>query len=131
MDMRTQGTAMKTILIVEDDTAIGEVLIQVLSQETPHQSVLVPNGFQALDIVRKLIPDLLLLDYRLPGMNGLELYDRLHATKGPEHIPTIMLSAYLPQREIKQRKIVGMHKPFELDILLDKIEELLSATMKR
>ena len=57
-------------------------------------------------------------------MNGIELYDRLHAIKELEHVPAMMVSAYLPEREVQERKIVGMYKPFDLSKLLDAIEML-------
>ena len=62
-------------------------------QETFHQPLLVTNGFQTLQVIHDITPDLSLLDYHLPGMNGLELYNHLHAVKGLEEVPTIMVSA--------------------------------------
>jgi CheY-like chemotaxis protein len=116
----------KTILIVEDDTFISEVLVLVIAQETPYQPVYVPDAFQALITINDVKPDLFLLDYHLPHMNGIELYDRLHVTQGLEHVRAIMISANLPQQEIKQRQIVGIRKPFGLDDLLDTIEKVLA-----
>src|SRR5947209_7789066 len=92
MVLEAKCTAEKTILIVEDDAAIGELLRLFLSEETPHQAILAFDAFQALNIIKDITPNLFLLDYRLPRMNGKELYDRLHATKGLEHIPAIMTS---------------------------------------
>lgn len=116
---------MKTILTVEDDTDIGALLVTVISQETPYQSFLAADGFQALNLIRNIHPDLLLLDYSLPGMNGLELYDKLHAMQGLETVPCIMISANLPTREIKKRPIIGLSKPLELDELLGMITQML------
>ncbi len=72
-------------------------------------------------VVREIKPDLFLLDYHLPSMDGIELYDHLHATKGLEQIPAILLSANLPRKELEKRKMVGVRKPFELDTLLNTI----------
>lgn len=116
----------KTILIVEDDTFISEILVLVISQETPYHPLFVPDAFQALIAVNDIKPDLFLLDYLLPRMNGIELYDRLHATLGLEHVQAIMISANLPQQEIKQRQIIGIRKPFGLDDLLNTIEKLMA-----
>lgn len=116
----------KTILIVEDDRFISEVLVLVITQETRYQPVHVPDAFQALMTINDVKPDLFLLDYHLPIMNGIELYDRLHTTQGLEHVRAIMISANLPQQEIKQRQIVGIRKPFGLDDLLDTIEKVLA-----
>ncbi len=113
------------MLIVEDDKSIGFVLAEFISQETPYHALVVTNGPDALQAVRAMRPNLLLLDYRLPGMNGIELYDHLQCVEGREGIPVILMSASLPYQEIAQRHIVGMEKPFDLDDLLQTIEQLI------
>ena len=119
-------TSIKTILVVEDDADIGSFLVQAISQETTHHALLVTDGFQALKTVHDLKPNLLIIDYQLPHMNGVELYDQLTAQRGLGALPTIIMSARLPAQEIAKRKIVGMKKPFELQELLDSIEKLLA-----
>jgi CheY-like chemotaxis protein len=121
-----ERTTHKTILVVEDDNSIGDLLVDVLSQETPYKPVLVTDGFQALEAVTTMKPNLFITDYRLPYMNGIELYDRLHATKELENVPVLLISAYPPTREIQKRKLISMSKPFELDDLLDTVERLLA-----
>jgi CheY-like chemotaxis protein len=117
---------MKTILITEDDAAVGELLVQVISQETPHRAILVADSSRAFTMIEHVRPDLFLLDYRLPGMNGIELYDRLHATEGLENIPAILLTAGVLEHDFRRRRLVGMSKPVDLNKLLDLIEELLA-----
>ena len=117
---------VKSILVVEDDVGIGSFLTQAISQETPHQAMLVTDGFQALNAIRSIKPSLFILDYQLPRMNGIELYDKLHATQGLEDIPAILISARLPKQDIEKRKILGMSKPLELDEFLYTIEVLLA-----
>ncbi|HLJ34589.1 MAG TPA: response regulator [Ktedonobacteraceae bacterium] len=119
------NSTVKTVLVVEDDTGIGTFLIQAIQQETHHQAMLVTDGFQALKAVANIKPELFILDYQLPRMNGIELYDRLHAIQGMEHIPAIIVSARLPRYEIEKRKIIGISKPLELDDFLQTIERLL------
>lgn len=120
------NTSVKTVLVVEDDTGIGTFLIQAISQETSHQAMLVTDGFQALKAVTGIKPNLFILDYHLPKMNGIELYDQLHATKGLEKVPAIVISAWLPRVELEKRSILGMNKPLELDEFLQTIEDLLA-----
>jgi DNA-binding response OmpR family regulator len=115
----------KTILVVEDDRDIGEFLDLALTQETPYHTLLVADGFQALTVVRAITPALFLLDYQLPRMTGIQVYDRLHAITGLERVPTILMSANLPRHELHKRQIVGLIKPFELDELLRLIHELV------
>lgn len=121
-----EDSAVKTVLVVEDDSSIGNFLVQAISQETSHHALLVADGFQALKAVKSLKPSLFILDYQLPKMDGIELYDQLHATEGLEAIPAIVISARLPKQEIAKRKIMAMNKPLELDDFLNAIEKLLS-----
>jgi DNA-binding response OmpR family regulator len=116
---------VKTVLVVEDDTGIGSFLVQAITQETLHHAMLVTDGLQAIKAVSNIKPSLLILDYQLPHMNGIEIYDHLHATKGLEDVPAIMISARLPRKEIAKRNIVAMSKPLELDDFLQAIEKLL------
>jgi len=119
-------TGVRTILVVEDDEDLGEFLVQAIRQETPHQVLHVTDGFKALKAVRSLRPDLLLLDYRLPGMNGIELYDRLHLLDESTDIPAIMLSTNFPIHEAQKRQMMCLKKPIDLDTLLHALEKLLA-----
>ena len=115
------------ILVIEDDDSIGTFLVEALSQETPYKAMLVTDGFQALQLVRIVKPSLVITDYRLPNMNGLELYDMLKSMHPLKDTPTIIMSAHLPMQEVRKRNLVGLNKPFELDDLLNTVERLLSA----
>ncbi len=121
-------TEVKTVFIVEDDEAIGELLVQAIEQETSYQAVLASDGFQALKMLRTVKPDLLILDYGLPDMNGLEFYDTIHAVKALKHLPVLIVSAETVriQKEIKARQLSQLQKPFELTSLLQAIERLFS-----
>ncbi|MBO0781502.1 MAG: response regulator [Ktedonobacteraceae bacterium] len=121
-----ERSAVKTVLLVEDDTSIGEVLVQAITQETPYMALLVGDGFEALNIVKGIKPHLFILDYQLPRMNGIELYDHLHNMQSLESIPAIMMSARLPYRELDRRNILGMNKPIDLDEFLLAIDNLLA-----
>jgi DNA-binding response OmpR family regulator len=120
-----QQRQQRTILIVEDDEAIGAFLMETIAQETPYRFVLATHSQQALELAQEIRPILFILNYHLPGMNGIQLYDRLHAIQELAHVPAIMISAVLPEREVKKRKIAGITKPFDLSLLLETIEQLL------
>jgi CheY-like chemotaxis protein len=115
----------KTILVVEDDAFIGELLTLAISQETPFKALVVPDGFEALQLVHEYKPSLFILDYHLPDMNGIALYDRLHALKELASTPALLISANLPNRELAKRQLTGMRKPFDLNLLLETIERLV------
>ena len=116
----------QVVLVVEDEEMISDFIVRLLEQETPYKALSVSNAIQALEIVNIIKPDLFMLDYQLPGINGLELFDRLHARKGLEAVPALMFSANaLPQKALRERDITFLMKPFELDDLLQTIETLL------
>ena len=124
--MINELSTVKTVLLVEDDAAIAELLVQIIVQETPFQVFAVPDGPQALDVVKNIKPNLLLLDYWLPTMHGIELYDRLCAMNEMTQVPTIMLSVNPPVEEIKKRRIISIRKPFDVDQLLQTIQTLIT-----
>jgi CheY-like chemotaxis protein len=66
------------------------------------------------------------LDYQLPSMNGIELYDHLHPTRERAALLAIMLSAHLPIQELEKRKMVGLEKLIELSVLLEAVEQALA-----
>ena len=117
--------SLHTVMIVEDDVHIGAFLVEAITGETPYHALLVANGIEALETIKHLRPSLIILDYHLPGIDGLELYDRVHAMPEMQQIPAIMMSARLPQRELEQREIVGINKPFDLDDFLEQVKSLL------
>ena len=120
------NTIVKTILVVEDDYMIGSLLVETITQETPHHALLATNSSQALQMVHECKPSLFLFDYRLPHINGLELYDQLHTTKELEDVPALLISASFPFEEASKRNIMLIQKPFELDDLLRNIERLIA-----
>jgi DNA-binding response OmpR family regulator len=123
-----QASPGQTILLVEDDEDIGVFVTQVLTDETPYEALHVTDATSALKIVDSIKPGLFILDYRLPGMNGIELSDRLHSIEGLETVPTMMISANnLPRQELQQRHITYLKKPFDLSLLLGTVEQLLTA----
>jgi CheY-like chemotaxis protein len=116
----------KVILVVEDDRDIGEVLVEAITHESPYQVMLATDGLDALRMVEGIKPGLFVLDYQLPGMNGIELYDRLRAIEALADVPALMMSARLPCHELEKRKIVGMNKPIDLDEFLQTLDQLLA-----
>jgi CheY-like chemotaxis protein len=120
----------KVILVVEDDDTIRE-LVQLTLMEEEHNAVLcAAHGYEALELVRTTTPDVFLLDYQLPSMTGIQLYDKLHAMQGFQHIPGIIMSANLPLSELERRDLLGLYKPFDLDELLLIVQEALEISSR-
>ena len=118
--------SVKTILVVEDDENIGELIVEAFVQETPYQAMLATDGKQALKIVQNVKPNVLLLDNNLPDMKGIELYDQIQVERELENVPVLLMSANVPVQEVKKRNLFCLNKPFELNDLLQTIENLLT-----
>ncbi|HEX4985845.1 MAG TPA: phosphate regulon transcriptional regulator PhoB [Burkholderiales bacterium] len=92
-----------TILVVEDEPAIQELIAYNLKQ-AGHQPLRADNAEQAANLVANALPDLVLLDWMLPGQSGIEFARRLRADKRTRTIPIIMLTA----RSDEQDKLQGL-----------------------
>jgi DNA-binding response OmpR family regulator len=123
---KQSDTSVKSVLIVEDDPDIGPFLVESIMLETPYQAMLVTDAYKALKTITYLKPNLFILDYRIPYLNGLELCDRIRQIDGFKDVPVIMVSAQLPGQEVAKRRIVGMHKPLDLNEFLDTVERLMA-----
>ncbi|HTK09094.1 MAG TPA: response regulator [Ktedonobacteraceae bacterium] len=129
--VRGEEQKEKTILVVEDDEELGELILEALYQAgrytgTYYRILMAMDGLEALELSRHALPDLFLLDYFLPRMNGLDLYDRLQAIEQLHGVPTIFMSANPPLKELKRRNVLSLRKPFHLHELLYTIEWLLA-----
>ncbi len=92
-----------TILVVEDEPAIQELIAYNLKQ-AGHQPLRADNAEQAIALVGNALPDLVILDWMLPGLTGIEFARRLRADKRTRSIPIIMLTA----RSDEQDKLQGL-----------------------
>ncbi len=125
----TKQSSLKTILVIDDDDTITEFLTLTMSSEIPLVALVFVNGYEALQALKDIVPDLILLDYHLPEIDGLAFYDLLRSIKGQEETPVVFLSASTPldsMNEIGQREVVLVEKPFELNDLLDVIQYTLT-----
>ncbi len=106
-----------TILLVEDEPAIQELIAYNLHQ-AGHQLLKADSAEQAFSMVQRELPDLVLLDWMLPGVSGVEFARRLRGDRRTRDVPIIMLTA----RSDEQDKLTGLDtgaddyitKPFSL-----------------
>ncbi|RMD76052.1 MAG: response regulator, partial [Chloroflexi bacterium] len=80
------------VLVVDDDPNVRPVLVRILQR---HQMRVLSagDGAEALDLVQHARPDAILLDLRMPGMDGLEVLQRLQANPTTSTIPVVVLTA--------------------------------------
>ncbi|HEX9180295.1 MAG TPA: phosphate regulon transcriptional regulator PhoB [Burkholderiales bacterium] len=117
-----------TILVVEDEPAIQELIAYNL-QLAGHLALRADNAEQALALVHEALPDVILLDWMLPGASGIELARRLRSEERTRDIPIIMLTARSDERD----KVLGLEtgaddyvtKPFSPRELLARIKAVL------
>ena len=117
-----------SILIVEDEPAISE-LISVNLQHAGHYPIRAYNAEQALTLISDVLPDLVLLDWMLPGKSGVTFARELRANERTKHVPIIMLTA----RSDEQDKVMGLEigaddyvtKPFSPKELMARIKAVL------
>lgn len=126
MQQNQQANQQKTILLIEDHAIFRMIIKRAIEQDTSHRVVYMPDGSAIHEVIEEYKPHLLVLDYELPGKNGIELYDLVRTIKGCEHIPTIMISADLPKQEMAQRNIFGLEKPCRTRELVEAVERLLA-----
>lgn len=130
MSLNTQIDTSPIILIVEDDHSIGEVISTIIVQETSYQSCIVETGHDAWRLLQTFKPEAIILDYRLPDMTGIDLYDRLQTRSDLQRIPVVLTSASDHQDEVEQRALLTLEKPFDIDDLLDAIRRCLFTQMQ-
>ena len=123
----TDQLAKKVIFVVDDEVEIGLLITDLIHQHTPHQAHHHLTGSQALQAATTHTPHLLILDFDLPDMSGLELHDKLHMLEHLRNVPTLLISAIKPPlHEIRKRTITFLSKPFDLMELLHTITKLLA-----
>ncbi len=121
---------MKHILVVDDainDLKCAEEILSDIYQVTTAQ-----NGENAFFLLKKYIPDLILLDIDMPGMNGYEVMGRLKQDEAFSEIPVVFLIDGSDQEsEIKGLKMGAMDfvkKPFEPELMRSRIDKILKLT---
>ena len=118
--------AIKAIVIVEDDATIAEFMKEALSTENGYTVATVGDGAEALDLMAQVTTDLVILDYGLPGLSGIDVYDHLRARLDRTMPAVLFVSASLPHDELAARGVTDfLAKPFELDALLQRVATLL------
>ena len=121
---------MKTILVVEDTPVVSMLVTHTILHSTTYFVISVQSCSEALEVTLYIKPDLFLLDYFLPIMNGIELYDQLHARHALSDVPAAILITLTEQsqvhEQIEQRGLYFMEKPVQFPAFLHLIENLLA-----
>jgi two-component system, OmpR family, phosphate regulon response regulator PhoB len=117
-----------TVLVVEDELAIQELIAYTLKQ-AGHQPLRASTAEHAMQLIQSAVPDVVLLDWMLPGLSGIELIRRLRTRPETRQLPVIMLTARGEEGERVRGLATGADdyivKPFSVPELLARIRALL------
>lgn len=111
---------MDRILVAEDDSDVQEILKTILGKEGYEVNV-AGTGREAFILAKESNPDLILTDFLMPGMNGVELCESLKKEPNTKDIPVIMVTAYPSEKEkgLSAGAVDFVTKPIEkIDLLL-------------
>jgi CheY-like chemotaxis protein len=116
------------VLIVDDNEGIRSLLKEVLTNNC-YQAEVASNGAEAIEKFHKCVPSVVLLDSKMPGMNGIEVAEKLKALSSPTP-PIIMISAYSEQGDIKIAQEKGLisyclTKPFDINEIVKLLYTIL------
>ncbi|WP_424245560.1 DNA-binding response OmpR family regulator [Elusimicrobium posterum] len=118
---------MKKIAIIEDEPALSEMM-QMMLDRSGYQTVVCDNGREAMDFLEREMPDLVMLDVMLPGMDGSEIAKNMSAHPSLSTTPIIVVSA-LEESGSLFRGITQVRefcpKPFTVNNLVSAVKRVL------
>jgi CheY-like chemotaxis protein len=125
---------MAKILIAEDEKDIRELIAYSLTNMGGFQVVQAKNGVEAVEVAQAEIPDLILMDVRMPKMTGVEACARLKEIPETRDIPVVFLSAMGQDKEVQSGIEAGaieyIIKPFGPETLMKRVRDLLQQHSK-
>lgn len=117
---------MKKLLIIDDQLGIRLLLSEVFKKEG-YDTYQAANGIEALALIRENEPDLVLLDMKIPGMDGLEILRRIRSVW--TSLKVIMMTAYGELDMIQEARDLGalkhFTKPFDIDEIRIEVKGVL------
>jgi CheY-like chemotaxis protein len=122
-----QADARKVVIVVEDEPAIGELIAEAISDEPGYTAIHVSGPAAALEATKHVVPDVMVVDVRLPGMSGFELYDLLKRDPRTRGIPVLFetATAHSDIGEFRRRGIATyVRKPFDLNVVVGYVKRL-------
>lgn len=121
----SQSQAISNNILIVDDTPENLTVLTRMLAERGYQVYPAINGQIALNAVRKTLPDLVLLDILMPGMNGYEVCKRLKADERTRDVPVLFISALDETMDKVKAFVVGgvdyITKPFQMEEVLARV----------
>ncbi len=130
MSNRKTSPETTRILIAEDQDDLREMIAQTL-RLSGYEVVAAEDGERAYQQAKSTQPDLIILDYELPRLNGRQVCKKLKAMDAFTNTPIVIISSYGNPRYMEASLEAGakefIRKPFELNHLTDRVDALLAA----
>jgi two-component system cell cycle response regulator DivK len=124
----------KKILLVEDNDEVRE-LLALFMKHLGYNVFEAATGLEAIDQASTVEPDLILMDLRLPGINGDDVTAQLKATASTKDIPVLITTGYLAAKQVRRAFDSGaaevLYKPIDVTMLRDVLRRYLSARTKK
>ena len=122
----------RRVLIVDDDTAIIEMFTELLERDGRFEVSTATTGYDAGIVTEQFRPDIMLLDFKLPDVNGNVVCRTIRSNPNYEHIRIIAISGVADPDEVEELKAAGaddfIRKPFDIDTVIGRMSELLHLT---
>ena len=126
--LATRGEGRK-ILVVDDDVNMASAIKRLLKRENFYEVDVAYDGFEAGIKLLLFKPDLVILDMKMPGMNGFEVAQKIKRSANCEHTKIIGVSAYFEPEDKEKLAQIGvtvcLDKPFNSAEMADKVKTLL------
>lgn len=119
----------RRVLVVDDDEAIVEMFTELLERDGRFEVKTASTGFDAGISTEQFRPDVILLDFKLPDINGNAVCRTIRSNPAFEHIRIIVISGVADPDEVKELMAAGanefIRKPFDINAVINRIVELL------
>lgn len=118
----------KRVIVVDDDPGVAKLIVRTVKSAHPDYEVIhAHDGFRAGALVATLKPDVVILDIKMPQMDGYEVCQLIKSQPSTKHAEVLAITAY-PSPESKKRILdcgarVCLNKPLDMDALLKEIED--------
>lgn len=129
MDLFVRLQGMK-VLLVEDDQWIRDSLRRFFANESC-ALMAVETGEDALEIIKGNACDIIITDYRLPGMDGLELLKKAQRLNPRARVKKILITAYMTEAVISEAFRLGVHEFIEKPFSTEDLEEALVRVLEK
>ncbi|MDQ3263853.1 MAG: response regulator [Myxococcota bacterium] len=117
-----------TILVIEDDPSFRETLLEVL-REDGYRLMATGGAKEALGLLERELPSLILLDLMMPGINGQQLSRLLKANPRTAAVPVLALSGAGPEAVLEAEVDWYLAKPVEVQVLLSTVRHLIQRAL--